>query len=79
MSKTLFQKYRSQIDAIVAPDEFDCRNLLTGRTMHFIAESGISFTPEEIDQLTHEAMREQQAMDRRNDQRSRGITRFFRA
>lgn len=48
--------------------------------MHFIAESGISFTREEIDELTREAMREQQAMDDRSDRREkRRSNRYFRA
>lgn len=80
MTRSLLRKYRDQIDAIHPPDELDCRNLLTGRTMHFIAESGISFTREEIDELTREAMREQQAMDDRSDRREkRRSNRYFRA
>ncbi|MBI5019524.1 hypothetical protein HZB58_04610 [Candidatus Gottesmanbacteria bacterium] len=80
MTRSLLQQYRDQIDAIHPPDELDCRNLLTGRTMHFIAESGIAFTEEEIEELTREAMHEQQAMDRRDDRRERRrVNRYFRA
>lgn len=80
MPRSLLQKYRAQIDAIRPPDELDCRTLLTGRTMHFIAESGIAFTREEIDELTREAMHEQLVMDSRQDRRERRRpNRYFRA
>lgn len=80
MTRSLLQKYRSQIDAIRPPDELDCRNLLTGRTMHFIAESGIALTREQIFQLTQEAIEEEQRVERRGDRRERrSVNRAFRA
>ena len=79
MGDSLLRKHRARIDAIKPPDRYDCRNLLTGRTMHFIAESGIKFTADEVLQLTEEAMREQQEMDHRKDRESRRTSRYFRS
>lgn len=69
--RTLLSLYRDQIDKIQPPNEFDCRNLLTGRTMHFIAESGVQLTREEKLQLAAEALAEEQAIESQLDFRSR--------
>lgn len=62
--KALLRKYRQQIEAISPPDQIDCRNLLTGRVMHFCAEEGNTLlTPEEKMAIAQAALEEEQMQE----------------
>ncbi|MFZ5535080.1 MAG: hypothetical protein ACOY3M_02905 [Patescibacteria group bacterium] len=62
--KALLQKYRHRIDTITPPDAIDCRNLLTGRVMHFCAEEGNSLlTEDEKLAIAEAALQEEQMQE----------------